>query len=450
MGNVLAMTVLSGGAFVVAILLFLLGSGLPAAGLAVLNAIVIGELIPLFIRREPWPNRIPAPPDVALSVVSTLCFIAGALLKFVPLFWGSALILSVAAFRIAWFPFRSKEAPPGIKAAMAMALATVVALNLGFTAISGLWALQWNEQLAWLGVKTGVPTPEPTPTPAPPPEVDLTPVAKVGAKPITRAMLDYQMYIDRAAVPGEEPDPVIALASLLHSYTALRVLEKKYPQPDLVLDLAKEANWIHAKVKDAKVLAEVRKRGGDAMFYDVFVGANGLYVRRLREVFEKAAKEELRAAAADAVSRAQAADGKPQSLEELTGIGAVPMWYSSRRRDFFSLFESDDEPKETPDPRDPLLPELQKLAPQQVLPKPVVTERFALIVRRIADSAEGRRRYEVARLKLESDFDVWFAKESRGVVIDVPDPALRAALRQKAVIVRHLIMEPTARPKAED
>lgn len=442
MGPAIALRALSIGLFAASVIFFFAGRGLPAGAVALAYAGLFGACYPLFIRRERWPNGIPATLDVWLAGTSTGLYLLGLITAFLPLVWASLLFLTAVVIRLAWYPFRAKDAPPGIKAAMGVLMGAVLLLTVLMTVLSLMSPFPSGRAfLASVGWRSGGGgTPTPTPGSVVPPA--HRPVAVVGGREIPRALLEYQMKIEaEIGGPGSAEIPS-GVAKLVLGTVAKRVLERTVSSDTLDLEMARESTWRQGRVTDPAVLARIKALGDDNLFIEVFVGLNGYYLQKLRATYELGERDRLQQAAMRVLGRVCEADGKAEPIESVTGEPAVQYWWSTKRRAFVSLFETEEEAQEPPKPADPIGAELWKLKPWTALPRPIPEGRAMQIVRRTPDSPGGRPRFEVVRVKEDTSFEMWFTRENRGIDIEIADPSVAAEVRRLAPLIRHLVKEP--------
>jgi hypothetical protein len=286
--------------------------------------------------------------------------------------------------------------------------------------------------------ETGEKPKPPTGPPSPPPVfVDpAAPIALIEGRPLTRDMVEYQRHID--TLVETKSDRNDAIAALLQAYTSRVILEKKFNafQPDMLKD---ERQWVLNRTRDTNLVQKIRAAAKEELFLDVYVGANGLYKRKLQEIFANRKQEELRRRAAEVLKEVQRADGVERPGPKLEAVRKEECRYSLRQREFIGKFEAEADPATKPNPKDDLAPKLATLAVNTALPEILWGDMNALIIRRIPDDFKQRPLYETYRVVEDGLYSVWFKKQCSDFVIEVPDPKLRKEMLELAKDVNHII-----------
>lgn len=263
-------------------------------------------------------------------------------------------------------------------------------------------------------------------------------MAIVAGRPLTRAMLEYQLFIDSLAPGATTSDRGSAVAALLRAYTMRALLEKKFKAFDPAA-LKDERQWLMNQVKDKAVLHRIRTHVSDEMFLDVYVGGNGLYDRMLRDVFIRKKAEELRARVEAVVREVKATDGVERPGPKIEGVEKSVCRYSFRRREFVPQFEAEEEEGVKPDPRDDMAKKLATLKVNTLLSDVLWGDINARVIRRLPDDFKKRTTYEVYFVKQDEDFPSWFLQQSSDLAIEIPDPELRKEMLEQATSVKHII-----------
>jgi hypothetical protein len=203
--------------------------------------------------------------------------------------------------------------------------------------------------------------------------------------------------------------------------------------------LKDERQWVLNRTRDTNLVQKIRAAAKEELFLDVYVGANGLYKRKLQEIFANRKQEELRRRAAEVLKEVQRADGVERPGPKLEAVRKEECRYSLRQREFIGKFEAEADPATKPNPKDDLAPKLATLAVNTALPEILWGDMNALIIRRIPDDFKQRPLYETYRVVEDGLYSVWFKKQCSDFVIEVPDPKLRKEMLELAKDVNHII-----------
>jgi hypothetical protein len=459
---ILYVSIMAAGA-IISFLWYMLGRGAPAALNGAACILALGVAMPILVRKDFQFVGVPGPVDLGFAVASLVMGAVGGSKcndseMHQRLLWGALLLMSVPAIRISLVTLKAYQRPLGLKLAVGVLLAALFGLNIFLGVRFSHWAGETSVTLVkgWFPDATasgppaapgpaptshhppGSPQQPPPPPPPPPPVNPGAPVAIVAGRPLTKAMLEYQLFIDSLAPGATKSDRGSAVAALLRAYTMRALLEKKFKafEPAALKD---ERQWLMNQVKDKAVLHRIRTHVSDEMFLDVYVGGNGLYDRMLREVFAKRKAEELRGRVEAVVKEVKSADGVERPGPKIEGVEKSVCRYSLKRREFVPQFEAEEEEGVKADPRDEVAKKLAALKVNTLLPEVQWGDINARIIRRLPDDFKKRANYEVYFLKQDEDFPSWFLQQSSDLAIEIPDPDLRKEMLELATSVKHII-----------
>ncbi|HTF58137.1 MAG TPA: hypothetical protein VK661_12970 [Planctomycetota bacterium] len=456
---ILYVSIMAAGALI-SFLWYMLGRGTPAALNGAACILALGVAMPILVRKDFQFVGIPGPVDLGFALASLVMGAIGGSqardsLMHQRLLWAALLLLSVPAIRISLVTLKAYQRPLNLKIAVGVLLAALFGLNIFLGVHFSSWAAETSVTLVkgWFpdATASGPPpapgpvpvshppgTPPPPPPPPPPPVNPGAPVAIVAGRPLTRAMLEYQLFIDSLAPGATTSDRGSAVAALLRAYTMRALLEKKFKAFDPAA-LKDERQWLMNQVKDKAVLHRIRTHVSDEMFLDVYVGGNGLYDRMLRDVFIRKKAEELRARVEAVVREVKATDGVERPGPKIEGVEKSVCRYSFRRREFVPQFEAEEEEGVKPDPRDDMAKKLATLKVNTLLSDVLWGDINARVIRRLPDDFKKRTTYEVYFVKQDEDFPSWFLQQSSDLAIEIPDPELRKEMLEQATSVKHII-----------
>jgi len=456
---ILYVSIMAAGALI-SFLWYMLGRGTPAAINGAACLLAAGVAMPILVRKDFQFVGIPGLVELGFAVASLILgAIGGSKCNDSPmherLLWGSLLLMSIPAIRISLVTLKAYQRPLNLKIAVGVLLAAIFGLNIFLGVRFSGWAAETSVTLVkgWFPDATASgppPAPGPAPVahppgtppqplpPAPPPVSPGAPVAIVAGRPLTKAMLEYQLFIDSLAPGATTSDRGSAVAALLRAYTMRALLEKKFKAFDAAA-LKDERQWLMNQVKDKAVLHRIKTHVSEEMFLDVYVGGNGLYDRMLRDVFGKKKAEELRLRVEAVVKEVKAADGVERPGPKIEGVEKSVCRYSLRRKEFVPVFEAEEEEGVKADPRDDVARKLAVLKINTLLADVQWGDINARIVRRVPDDFKKRQNYEVYFVKQDEDFPSWFLQQSSDLAIEIPDPDLRKEMLELATSVKHII-----------
>jgi hypothetical protein len=454
MGKAIVYVAVSAVTGFISIMWYAMGKGDAALLTSIASLLAAGIAAPVLLRKDFQFVGIPGPVEILFAAGALATAIFGGLKPDPAVrerwFWLAAIVHMIPSIRVSLVSLKAYQRPKPLKVAVGIALAALFGLNvfLGIRHSSWLGDTSFALVRQWFPEATSatktVPKPPPDiakpkpPPPAPTPPVSLSgaPIAVVAGRELTRAMVDYQQYIDVQVddrISGQD-----AVAALLQAYTARAILEQKFKafEPSMLKD---EHEWLKNRTRDRKTVDKIRAQDTDEMFLDVYVGANGLYMRRLQTIFAKVKKEELARRSREVLKEVQGADGEERiGPMNVDGVKREECRYSFKKRDFVGKFEEQDEPVKGA-PKDPVAEKLATLKVNYTLPEIIGGDMNARIVRRGPDDYNKRPIYETYMVIEDALFQAWFKKQCQGMVIEIPDPELRQKMIELAKDVNHII-----------
>ncbi|MBI4564543.1 MAG: hypothetical protein HY716_07630 [Planctomycetes bacterium] len=438
MDRAFAFVAITGVAALVAGGMVVLDPGIPAVAAAAGCALATLIGVSLLERPDVRIRRLPRVHHMVLSALALGLAVAGAAYRNDRLQWAALAAQSWPAFSLSGITLKAMNRPAALKAYVGLLLLVLIGLNAWIAYLNGFWLADQAKPV----VERWLPRPPSRPVPRVEPMADSAAetrvLATVAGRPITSAMVAYQMFINRTVAPEAPTDRTIALANLLQAFAVRQVLEANVGRLD-PSELKDERVWIENGVRDPSILKRIREHSDDEMFLEIYVGANGFYLRELRDIFARRQRAELKKRAEELLRTALAQNGSDKSLERILGTRTSLMRYSPERRDFVPHYAVDLGAEKGPDPAEPLYSKLAPLRVRETVSEVLHGDRSAMIVRRAPDDLKGRPNYEIARLVQDQDFWAWFHAQSEGCVIVIPDEQLRRDCMKQASTVRHLI-----------
>ena len=418
----------------------------PALLVVAASALAAGIAIPVLARKDFQFVGIPGWIEHLFALGALGMAVNAGLKRSEHWMWGAILILIIPSVRISLVTLKAYQRPLKLKVTIGICLAALFGLNI----FLGIRHSHWLGETSVALVKTwfpdatapvqrtpppGGPPAGPKPPPPPPPLDPAAPFAVVAGRSLTREMVEYQLFID-SVVTGRS-DRNDAIAALLQAYMARAILDRKFKSFDPAM-LKDENEWLLNRTRDQKLVLRIRSHKTDDLFLDVYVGANGLYRRKLKEIFDRFKEQELKDRSAEVLAEVRRADGVERPGPKLDGILKAECRYSFRKRDFIGKFDIEASAQEKPDPKDSLAPKLAALKVNATLPEILKGDQNALIVRRIPDDFKGPL-YETYRVAEDAVFSAWFKRQCKDLSIEIPDPELRRAMIELARDVSHTI-----------
>ena len=452
MGKAIVYVSVSAVAGLISIMWYAMGKGDAALITSVASLLAAGIAAPVLLRKDFQFVGIPGPVEIFFAAGALATAILGGL-KVDPAvrerwFWLTAVVLMIPSIRVSLVSLKAYQRPKSLKITVGIALAALFGLNVWLGIRHSAWlgdtsfalVKQWFPEATSPTKSEPKPPPEiakPKPPPPPPPvKVPDGVIAVVAGRELTREMVKYQHFIDSLVdnrIGGQD-----AVAALLQAYTARAVLERKFKafEPSMLAD---EHEWLKNRTRDRKTVEKIRAQGTDAMFLDVYVGANGLYMRRLHAIFAKVKKEELGRRSKEVLKEVQGADGEERiGPMNVDGVKREECRYSFKKRDFVGKFEEQDEPVKGA-PKDPVAEKLATLKVNYALPEIIGGDMNARIVRRGPDDYNQRPIYECYMVIEDALFQAWFKKQCQDLSIEIPDAELRQRMLELAKDVNHII-----------
>jgi hypothetical protein len=448
MGKAIVYTSVSGAAALISFLWYVLDRGNPAmlACVASLLAICVG--IPILLRKDFQFVGIPGPFEIFFALGALALAIYAGLKRSEHWFWLAVVVQTLPTFRISLVSLKAFQRPMSLKVSVGLCLAALLGVNVYLGIRHSQWLGENSVALVkeWFPDATAVkdrPTPPPAPPapkapPAPPPSTmikEVPPVAIIAGRPLTAEMVEYQRYID--SLIDEKMDRHDSIAALLQAYTSRAILERKFKAFDPAM-LRDEHQWVMNRVSDSNLVRKIRAYKTDELFLDVYVGANGLYKRKLGEIFEKRKHEEFKKRAVEVLKEVQAADGVERTGPKVDGVVKDECRYSFSKSEFIQKFGDSDE-QVKPSPKDALAPKLGALKVNTTLPEVLWGDMNGLVIRRVQDDFKQRPVYEVYRVVEQGVYTHWFKKQCSDLTIEIPDPELRRRMLELAKDVNHII-----------
>ena len=453
MGKAIVYVAFSGGAALVSGLWYGLDRGEPALLTCLASVLAIVITSPILLRKDFQFVGIPGAFEIFFALGALVTAILGGVKESAGVkgnpywFWCAVLVQTIPSIRISLVSLKAYQRPKSLKISVGIVLAALFAVNV----LLGIRHSDWLGKNSVALVKEWFPEatsaappapvkkdPKPVAPPAPPqPSVDPEgPVAVVVGRPLTREMVEYQRFID--SLIDERIDRDNAIAALLQAFTARAILDQKFKSfdPEMLRD---ERQWVMNRTKDSKLIHRIRTHKTEQLFLDVYVGANGLYKRKLQEIFEKRKRDELKLRAAEVLREIQSADGVERPGPKVDAVEKDERRYSFRKGDFIPKYELESDEQVTPRPGDALAEKLAKLPVNTTMPEIQWGDMNARIFRRVQDDFQKRPIFEVYRIVESGVFTAWFKKQCAGMVIEIPDPVLRKQMLELAKDVTHII-----------
>jgi len=450
MGKAIVYTALCGGAALISILWSVLDRGEPAVLSCAANLLAIAIVSPVLVRKDFQFVGIPGVFEIVVSLGALAAAIYGGLKRSEYWFWSAVIVQTIPTLRISLVSLKAYERPKSLKITVGICLAALLGLNVVLGVRHSAWLGEHSVALVkeWFPEATAAkdhtappkaPPAPPTSNPKPPPPpltVDQAkPVAIIAGRPLTAEMVEYQRYID--SLIDEKLERNDAVAALLQAYASRAILEKKFKAFDPAM-LRDEHQWVMNRVSDRRVIEKIRAHKTDELFLEVYVGANGLYKRKLGEIFDKRKQEELKKRALEVLKEVQSADGVERPGPKVEAVVKDECRYAPSKGEFVLKFsETDDAAK--PNPKDTLAPKLATLKVNTALAEVLWGDMNGLVIRRVKDDFKGRPIYEVYRVVEQGVYSHWFKKQCADFVIEIPDPELRSSMLELAKDVNHII-----------
>ncbi|HEU4339783.1 MAG TPA: hypothetical protein VFS19_06920 [Planctomycetota bacterium] len=443
MGKAIVYTAVTGAAALISGLWFALDRGQPALLLCIASVLAICIAGPVLLRKDFQFVGIPGVVEIFFALGALGLAIYAGLKRSEHWFWAGILAQTLPTFRISLVSLKAYQRPMSLKVSVGACLAGLIGLNIYLGIAHSAWVGDTSVALVkeWfpdaVAPKPATPPPPPAPKgPAVPAVVDKNPpVAIIAGRPLTLEIVEYQRYID--SLIDEKMDRNDAIAALLQAYTSRAILEKKFKTFDPAM-LKDEQQWVMNRVSDSKIIRKIRAHKTDELFLDVYVGANGLYKRKLGEIFEKRKNEEFKKRAVEVLKEVAAADGVERPGPKVDAVAKDECRYSLVKREFVVKYADDEVPTQ-PDPKDTLAPKLAALKVNTTLPEVLWGDMNGLVIRRVLDDFKGRAVYEVYRIVESGVYTSWFKKQCADMVIEIPDPVLRNTMLDMAKDVNHII-----------
>ena len=450
MGKAIVYTALCGGAALISILWSVLDRGEPAVLSCVASLLAIAIVSPILMRKDFQFVGIPGVFEIIFALGALAAAIYGGLKRSELWFWSAVIVQTLPTLRISLVSLKAYERPKSLKITVGVCLAGLLGLNVLLGIRHSQWVGENSVALVkeWFPEATASkdhmapPPPPPAPKsadpkpPPPPKNVDQSQiVATIAGRPLTAEMVEYQRYID--SLIDEKLERNDAVAALLQAYASRVILEKKFNafEPSMLKD---EHQWVMNRVSDRRLIEKIRAHKTDELFLEVYVGANGLYKRKLGEIFDKRKQQELKNRAAEVLKEVQAADGVERPGPKVESVVKDECRYSPAKGEFVLKFSETDE-SEKPNPKDTLGPKLAKVKVNTTLPEILWGDMNGLVIRRVQDDFKGRPIYEVYRVVEQGVYSFWFKKQCADFVIEIPDPELRRVMLDLAKDVNHII-----------
>lgn len=443
MGKAIVYTAVTGAAALISVLWFALERGQPALLMCIASVLAICIAGPVLLRKDFQFVGIPGVVEIFFALGALGITIYAGLKRSEYWFWGGILAQTLPTFRISLVSLKAYQRPMSLKASVGTCLAALIGLNIWLGIAHSTWLGDTSVALVkeWFPDTVAPKNAAPPPPPAPKgPVTPVTPgkdppVAIIAGRPLTLEMVEYQRYID--SLIDEKMERNDAIAALLQAYTSRAILEKKFKsfEPSMLRD---EHQWVMNRVADTRIVQKIRAHKTDELFLDVYVGANGLYKRKLGEIFEKRKNEEFKKRAVEVLKEVLAADGVERPGPKVESVVKDECRYSLVKREFVVKYAEDEVPTK-PDPKDTLAPKLAALKVNMTLPEVLWGDMNGLVIRRVQDDFKGRAVYEVYRIVEGGVYTNWFKKQCADMVIEIPDPALRNTMLDMAKDVNHII-----------
>jgi hypothetical protein len=449
MGKAIVYVAVTGGAALVSFLWYVLDRP-PAMAPAAASLLAMGIAAPIVLRKDFQFVGIPGVFELFFGLATLCVTVYAGLKRSEHLFWLAVVVQTIPSIRISLVSLKAYQRPKSLKITVGLVLAALFGLNVYLGVKHSHWLGETSVTLVkeWFPEATAptVRTPEgqptvkpkvPVPPPPPPPVIDPAgPIAVIAGRELTKEMVEYQRFID--SLIDEKTDRNDAIAALLQAYTSRAILEKKFKafDPEMLKD---ERQWLMNRTKDTKLVHRIRTHKSDELFLDVYVGANGLYKRKLQEIFGRYKDEELKKRCAEVLRDVQAADGVERPGPKLDGVTKEECRYSFRKGEFIPKFDIEAEEQPKPRAGDTLAPKLAKMEVNSVLKEILWGDMNGMIVRRIPDDYKGRPLYEAYRVVEDGLYSSWFKKQCADMAIEIQDPDLRAAMIVLAKDVTHII-----------
>lgn len=449
MGKAIVYVAVCAGAALVSFIWYGLGHGEATLVTAITCLLAIGIASPILLRKDFQFVGIPGPVELIFALGALVVAIYGGLKRNEYWLWLAVVVQTIPSIRISLVSLKAYERPKSLKISVGIALAALFGVNivlgvrhsdwLGKTSVALVkeWFPEATAPVDRAPVVKTPPGPKPPAPPAPPPAVDPAgPVAVIAGRPLTKEIVEYQRFID--SLIDDTIDRDNAIAALLQAYTSRAILEKKLNafDPEMLRD---ERQWVMNRTADSKLVHRIRKHKSEDLFLDVYVGANGLYKRKLQEIFSSRKQDELKKRAAEVLKDIQAADGVERPGPKLEGVVKEECRYSFRKREFIPKFEVEADELAKPSSMDKLAPELAKLPVNTALKEIQWGDMNALIVRRVQDDYKKRPIYETYRVVEDALYSSWFKKQCVDFTIEIFDRDLRARMLELAKDVNHII-----------
>lgn len=457
MGKAIVYVAVTGAGALISFLWYVLDRGNPALLVCIASLLATGIAAPILLRKDFQFVGIPGPFEILFALGALAAAILGGLkgydagAKGNPYwFWLAVVVQSIPCIRISLVSLKAFQRPPPLKVAVGIGLAALFGLNLYLGVKHSEWlgktsvalVKEWFPEATAPVARNSEGKPEdakpknPAPPPLPPVVDPSGPVAIIDGRPLTKEMVEYQRFID--GLIDEKMGRNDAIAALLQAFTTRSVLEKKFKafDPSMLKD---EHEWLKNRTADTKLVDKIRNHRGEQLFLDVYVGANGLYKRKLQEVFGKNEQDELRRRAAEVLKEVQEADGVERPGPKIEGVRKEECCYSFAKSEFIGKFDTEAAEQIKANPKDPLAPKLAKLKVNTALPEIQWGDMNALIIRRVQDDFKQRPVYETYRVVKDGVYSAWFKRQCKEMVIEIPDPALRREMLDLAKDVTHII-----------
>ena len=445
MAKAIVFVAISGAAALISFLWHVLDHGELALVTCGISLFAIGITAPIILRKDFQFVGIPGPFELLFALGALGAAVYAGWKRSDHWFWGAALVQTIPCIRISLVSLKAYQRPKSLKVSVGIALALVFGLNIFLGIRHSHWlgetsvalVKEWFPEATSPTVRTPVAPPVAPKPPPPPPVVDPAgPVALIAGRPLTKEMVEYQVFID--SLIDDKNDRHDAIAALLQAYMSRAILEKKFQafDPEMLKD---ERQWLLNRTRDTKLVNRIRAHKSDDLFLDVYVGANGLYKRKLQEIFSKRKEEELKRRAAEVLREVQTADNVERPGPKLEGVTKEEVCYSFRKGEFVPKFDVEIDPQLKPHATDTLAPRLASLKINTVLPEVLWGDMNGLIIRRIPDDFKKRPIYEAYRVVEDALYSSWFKKQCQEFSIEITDPDLRRSMLGLAKDVTHII-----------
>jgi hypothetical protein len=361
---------LTGVASLISFLWYALNKGNQGLYPCISALLAVAVASPILLRKDFQFVGIPGVFEIFLALGSLAAAILWGLKPGEKWYWVAALMPAIPSIRISLVSLRAYQRPKSLKIAVGLCLAALFGINIWIGYQHSEWLGSTSVALVkeWFpettaprdpsqkeAPKDGAPKAPPPPTPV---KVDpAAPVATVAGRALTKDMVDYQRYIDALIDPSMDRND--AVAALLQAYATRAVLEKLGKFDESMLK--DEKQWLMNRTKDSRLVHQIRQHRSEALFLDVYVGANGLYKRKLQDEFALRARKELDLRAEEVLKEVQQADGVERPGPKIEGVKKEECRYSFGKSEFIGKFDTEEAEQVKASPKDALAKKLAGL-----------------------------------------------------------------------------------------